>query len=160
MIVNPPFVYRGNRGPTQTWLEFEPRSETNRTLILLPRTGTAIFHFSFPDASPSDSVTPRFMLRDAEFLMDGTVADGSSEHQLYLLGHGQVVPRVLHITGQTVGVGPGTERTYDLQVDLIDPLLAEGITGNTTFRPSQLLVEMLHGGSNPITYSCTILVGV
>jgi hypothetical protein len=79
---------------------------------------------------------------------------------LYLIGHGQIVPKVAHITGQTVGVGPGTERTYDLQVNVDDPLLAEGITGNTMFRPSSMQVEMLHSGSNPITYGCTILVGV
>jgi hypothetical protein len=160
MIINNAFVYRANEGPTQSWLPFQSRSESNRTKVHLPRSGTAIFHFSFPDASPSNSVTPRFTLKDGEFLLDGTTADGSSEHQLYLIGHGQIVPKAANITGTTVGEGMGTERTFDLQVEVIDPMLAEGITGNTMFRPSSMQVEMLHSGSNPITYGATILVGV
>jgi hypothetical protein len=99
------------------------------------------------------------LLDDEELLLEGTLVDAAHGHQLYLLGHGQITPKLANITGQTAGVGPGTERTYNLQVELVDPLLAEGIAGNTTFRPSQILVEMQHGGSAPIVYGCTILVG-
>jgi hypothetical protein len=159
MIQNPTIVYRASR-PTQTWLPFEPRSETNRTLLSLPRTGAAIFHFGFVDASVSDSVTPRFLLDDGETLLEGTLVDASNVHQRYVIGHGQIIPKLENITGQTIGVGAGTERTYDLQTEIIDPLLAEGITGNTAYRPSVLMLEMLHGGTAPITYGCTLLVGV
>ena len=160
-MTEPHFVYRRNQGPTQTFLPFEPRSETTQLLLLLPRSGTALFHFGFADATPTDPVTPRFLLSDGELLLEGTTADGSDGHQLYLIGHGQVIPKgiVGRITGTASGQGEGQDLTYDLAIEAFDPLLSEGITGNTTFRPSALRVEMLHGGSGPITYGATIMVG-
>ena len=161
MIQNLSFVYRANHGPTQTWLPFESRSETNQTLILLPRDGSALVHFGFADASPSDPVTPRFLLSDGELLLEGVQVDAPDGHQIYLIGHGQVIAKgvVGRITGTATGQGEGQNLSYDLDIEAFDPLLAAGITGNTTFRPSQLRVEMLHGGSGPITYGATILVG-
>jgi hypothetical protein len=161
MINNPTVLYRGNLWRPQSALDRVPRDETNRTLLVLPRNGAALFHFGFLDASPSNTITPRFLLSDGELLLEGTQVDAADGHQLYLIGHGQVIHRgvVGHITGQSVGEGAGTARTFDLEIELSDPLLSEGIAGNTTFRPSHLLLEMVHGGPDLITYGATILVG-
>ena len=163
MIENPTFHYRGAAAPTQTWLPLEARSETNRTRLHLLRQGSALFHFGFSGASPSDPVTPRFLLEDGELLLEGTLVDVAEGHQLYLIGHGQVIPKgvVGRITGMATGQGQGsgTDSSFDLEIEAFDPLIAEGITGNTTFRSSTLIVEMEHGGSNPIIYGATIIVG-
>jgi hypothetical protein len=162
MIVNRLVVYRGNHGPTQTWLAFEPRSETNRTLIQLPRTGAAIVQIGFVDASPSNPVTPRFLNDKGDLILDGIEVDGPDVRQSYIMGHGQLVQKgiVGRITGTAIGQGEGQNLTYDLDIEAFDPFEREGVSGNTISRPSSISLEMQHGGSGPITYGATILVGV
>jgi hypothetical protein len=162
MIVNRTVVYRGNHGPTQTWLAFEPRSETNRTLILLPRTGAAIIQIRCVDASPSDPVTPRFLNDQDDLILDGVEVDAPDIRQSYVIGHGQLVQKgiVGRITGTATGQGEGQDLTYDLAIEAFDPFEREGVSGNTISRPSAIFLEMQHGGSGPITYGATILVGV
>jgi hypothetical protein len=162
MIQNLTVVYRANHGPTQTLLAFEPRSETNRTRVLLPRTGSAIIQLGAVDASGSDPVTPRILSDAGAVLLEGAPIDGPDVQRTYVLGHGQIIPKgnVARITGTAVGQGEGKDLAYDLTVQALDYLAEIGIDGETAFRPSSLVLEMDHGGSGPITYGATILVGV
>ncbi|GAG31745.1 unnamed protein product [marine sediment metagenome] len=162
MIVNRTVVYRGNHGPTQTWLKFEPRSETNRTAVLLPRSGAAIIQIGIVDASVSDPVTPRILADDGRTLLEGLPADSADVTRTYVIGHGQIIPKgnVARITGTAVGQGEGQTLTYDLNVEALDYLANLGIDGELSFRPSVLQLEMDHSGAGPITYGATILVGV
>lgn len=147
---------------TQVLFEKKVRSATESVEVDIraPDLCRIDFHFiDVPDVA--NRVTPRFTSAAGHLLFPAVPVEGPDVRQMYLLGHGQVVPAgvVGKITGTTEGPGQGVMVDYDLDITAIDQILARGVTGHLMVLLPETIIEMQHAGGAEITYSATITVG-
>jgi hypothetical protein len=154
------FNYSKSSDPNQQCLAAVPRTETHTLEVFLPKTDTTIVEMTFEDATPAATVTPEFSLINGSTFLNGKPAD-STQKQVYLIGHGQVVPSGIigHITGMGDSQGQGNDILYDLEVTAEDQLLAAGLAGHSLLISSLFTIEFHHSSATPVTYSAHILVG-
>lgn len=156
------FRYEATGTKTQVLFSEQVRSSTEDVEIFIRDPERCRIQFEFLDVpGVANRVTPRFLFNGGQLLIPEVPVEGPDVRQVYLLGHGQVVPSgvVGNITGQTEGPGQGVMVDYDLEITAIDQMLARGITGHQLLTPTHFRVEMLHDGGADITYSATITVG-
>ena len=157
------FVYNELARGEQELIPPEARSATNDVEVQLHNPEQTVIRFQFADVPDvPNRVTVRFKDLDtgAVFVPEVPV-EGPAVNQVYLLGHGLIVPSgvIARITGQTEGPGQGVMVDYNLDVTAVDQLLALGITGHSIAVPAHFDVELLHDGNAEITYQASITIG-
>lgn len=157
------FVYDQLGAGAQPCFPVAVRSETNDVELAMHNPDLVVIRFIFVDVpDAANRVTPRFTdVVTGDSFVDEVPVEGPNVNQTYLLGHRLVVPSgvVGKITGQTEGPGQGVMVDYDLDITMFDQLLARGVTGHSLLVPAHFIIEMIHDGSAPITYSALMTVG-
>lgn len=157
--------FRYNEGATRTQvlIPVAVRNATNTVAVAIRNPEMCVVRFRFLDVPDvPNRVTPIFKtLETGRVFVPEVPVEAPSIDQIYLLGHGNVVPSgvVAKITGQTEGPGMGVMVDYNLEIEAIDQLLARGFTGHSLLIPTNFVIEIVHDGGADITYSASITLG-
>ena len=160
MIENPAFLMRANA--SQVALAPEPRTESNRTRCKLQRIAVSTIWIQYEDTGRGREVTPRFLEPDGEtVILEGTPSEAPGV-QLYILGHGQMIPKgeVARVTGTLDAPGFIRDAKVDLEVEFNDfSREAYGIEGQHPLPWRDFYLDMIHEGSEPVTYRAIVNLG-
>lgn len=158
------FRYIQHSGPTQALLAGIVRDASHTLEVNVPRSGITSIVMQFDDVPDvPNQVTPIFRAADGvTLLFEPVPVAAPNVTQLYLVGHGKVVPDGIigKITGQTEGPGMGVVVDYDLDITAFDQLKAMGLAGHTPFFLPKFEIEFQHDGAAPVTYGALITVEV